>query len=56
MAASTDGNVSSTCASVSSPPVHPMSGSMNGAERRSRRSFHLRVLAPPDVIADRAGR
>jgi hypothetical protein len=29
---------------------------MNGAERRSNRSFHCRVLPNPDVIADRAGR
>jgi hypothetical protein len=55
MAASADGNVNSSWAKVSSPPVHPISGSMNGGERRSKRSCQLRVRAVPDVMAERAG-
>jgi hypothetical protein len=39
-----------------SPPVHAMRGSMTGGERRSKRNFHFRLFAVPDVIAEREGR
>src|ERR1700730_2730160 len=54
-AAAADGNVNSTCANVSSLPVHPMSGSIKGQERGSKRSFQSRVRAFPEVMAERAG-
>jgi hypothetical protein len=43
-------------AGIFAAPVHPMSGSISGAERRLKRTFDRRVLANPDVITDRAGR
>jgi hypothetical protein len=41
---------------VSSLPVQPINGSMNGGDCGSNRSFHWPFRAPPDVIADRVGR
>jgi hypothetical protein len=51
-----DGKESSTCANVSSPPIHPMRGSIKGGDCRSKRSFQSRERAFPEVITDRDGR
>jgi hypothetical protein len=55
MAAVAEGNVNSTCDNVSSQPVHPISGSIKGRERGSKRSLQSRLRAFPKVIAERTG-